>query len=341
MKKEIKLVLALSVLSVAFYVLNYMIFGRAEDILFYLVEDVAFLFVQVLLVTLVIQRVLDQRDKALRREKMNMVIGAFFSEVGTSLLSLFSEWGPDRVKMAEELKVDQAWTARNFARSLRWLDGYSYEADLKKADWMQLKALLLSRREFMLRLMENQNLLEHEDFTGLMQAVFHLTEELLARSDLTTLPAPDLLHLAGDVKRVYLPLVRQWLHYMRHLQTHYSYLFSLAARTNPFDKKRLGHRPGAMIPFAGSSRRLTERYQAFTGLTLFMGGHLDGGVGFDDDAEADIEDSLPRLVAAPGRRGGAVRAVPERAAAHNALANNFSRCGVAAVVVAVRIGLEK
>ena len=234
-KKDVKLVIALLALSVVFYVLNYALFRRGEDILFYLIEDVAFLFVQVLLVTLIIQSILDQRDQSARMEKMNMVIGAFFSEVGTSLLALFSEWGPDRVKLAEELKVGKEWTVKDFAKVMRWLDGYSYELDPQKADWLQLRVLLLAKREFLLRLMENPNLLEHEDFTGLLQAVFHLTEELSARSDLTNLPPADLRHLAGDVKRVYLPLVRQWLHYMRHLQKHYPYLFSLAARLNPFD----------------------------------------------------------------------------------------------------------
>ena len=234
-KKDVKLVTALLALSVFFFVLNYALFRRGEDILFYLIEDVAFLFVQVLLVTLIIQSILDQRDKAARMDKMNMVIGAFFSEVGTSLLALFSGWGPDRAKLAEELKVGQAWTARDFAKVLRWLDDYSFELDLQKADWPQLKTRLLAQREFLLRLMENPNLLEHEDFTGLLQAVFHLTEEMSARSDLTNLPPADLRHLEGDVKRVYLPLVRQWLHYMRHLQKHYPYLFSLAARLNPFD----------------------------------------------------------------------------------------------------------
>lgn len=236
LKKDFRLVVALSTLSVTFFVLNYVIFGRGEDILFYLVEDVAFLFVQVLLVTLIIQRILDQRDKAARMEKMNMVIGAFFSEVGTAILALFSEWGPNRSAVATELKVGRAWTAEDFSQVLSWLDGYAFELDQQKADWPQLKSILLAHREFMLRLMESPNLLEHEDFTGLLQAVFHLTEELAARSDLTGLPDPDLRHLASDVKRVYTPLVRQWLQYMRHLQQHYPYLFSLAARTNPFDE---------------------------------------------------------------------------------------------------------
>jgi hypothetical protein len=79
-------------------------------------------------------------------------------------------------------------------------------------------------------------LLEHESFTDLLRAVFHVTEELLSREGLADLPAPDREHLVRDAERAYAFLVRQWLDYMRHLKDNYPYLFSLAMRTNPFDR---------------------------------------------------------------------------------------------------------
>ena len=42
-------------------------------------------------------------------------------------------------------------------------------------------------------------------------------------------------HLAGDVARAYSLLVVEWLRYMAHMQDQYPFLFSLAARRNPFD----------------------------------------------------------------------------------------------------------
>ena len=87
----------------------------------------------------------------------------------------------------------------------------------------------------MLNLLENPNLLEHESFTNLLWAVFHLTDELVHRSDLKKLPDSDYQHLAGDIKRAYHQLLIQWLDYMKHLKHDYPYLFSLAMRTNPFD----------------------------------------------------------------------------------------------------------
>jgi hypothetical protein len=87
----------------------------------------------------------------------------------------------------------------------------------------------------LLGLLENPNLLEHESFTDLLWAVFHLTEELGCRTDLKNLPDTDYAHLSGDIKRVYILLISEWLAYMKHLKDTYPYLFSLSVRTNPFD----------------------------------------------------------------------------------------------------------
>ena len=88
---------------------------------------------------------------------------------------------------------------------------------------------------FMLSLLENPNLLEHESFTDLLLAIFHLSEELVARDTLDGLPQSDYEHLAGDIKRAYTLLIREWLAYMMHLKDNYPYLFSLVIRANPLD----------------------------------------------------------------------------------------------------------
>ena len=98
-----------------------------------------------------------------------------------------------------------------------------------------LQNFLVDKRGFLLRLLENPNLLEHEHFTDLLWAVFHLAEELSHRTDVKELPDTDYQHLAGDIARAYKLLIRQWLEHMEHLKNDYPYLFSLAIRTNPFN----------------------------------------------------------------------------------------------------------
>ncbi len=108
--------------------------------------------------------------------------------------------------------------------------------DIARTDLENIRIDPQMHRDFMLRLIENPLLLEHESFTTLLLAVFHLTEELTIRSDLSGLPESDLLHLSSDIKRAYEILVNEWADYMNYLRKNYPYLFSLAMRTNPFDQ---------------------------------------------------------------------------------------------------------
>ncbi len=115
------------------------------------------------------------------------------------------------------------------------LKNYDYKIESQRGNLEDLKNSLIEKRVFLLCLLENPNLLEHETFTDLLWAVFHLTEELACRVDVGQLPKTDHDHLSGDIKRVYVLLISEWLAYMKHLKDAYPYLFSLAVRTNPFD----------------------------------------------------------------------------------------------------------
>ena len=100
---------------------------------------------------------------------------------------------------------------------------------------MELRTRLDQEKAYLLGLLGNQALLEHETFTDLLWAVTHVAEELRARGDFEHLPATDRAHLVVDVKRAYQLLGVQWIDYLQHLQTQYPFLFSLAVRQNPLD----------------------------------------------------------------------------------------------------------
>lgn len=227
----------LLVFSAMLYFLHYAIFHDVHHIFIYLLGDIAFVPIEVLLVTLIIHELLTVREKRARLEKLNMVIGAFFSEVGTRLLVLFSDFDPKLDQIKKDLLVTSDWTDDKFTRVSRKLRRYDYSVEMQKVDLVHLRDFLQDRRNFLLRLLENPNLFEHESFTDLLWAVFHLAEELGARKDVKRIPAPDYEHLSNDIKRVYGQLVNQWLDYMQYLRHNYPFLFSLAMRTNPFDER--------------------------------------------------------------------------------------------------------
>jgi hypothetical protein len=181
--------------------------------------------------------VLSRREMLQRLEKLNMVIGAFYSEVGNRLLVDFSDCDPKLEEIRQDLLAATKCPDEDFQRISTSLRRHEHAVDIRRVDLGRLRGVLAGKRGFMLRLVENPTLLEHESFTDLLMAVFHLTEELIHREKLGDLPESDMVHLAGDIKRVYGMLVNQWLDYMRYLKTNYPYLFSLAMRTNPFDEE--------------------------------------------------------------------------------------------------------
>ncbi len=233
---QILLGFSLVVLSVILYFVHYLVFRDSHHIFIYMLGDIAFIPVEVLLVTLVIHQLLSMRQKRAILEKLNMIIGAFFSEVGAGLLAYFSDSDPQLDKIRQDLVVTGDWSDQKFLSVSKRLKNYDYGIEVQKVDLEHLRSFLVKERDFLVRLLENPNLLEHESFTKLLLAVFHLTEELVKREDVKRLPDTDFQHLAGDIKRAYTLLVREWLDYMRYLKDNYPYLFSLAMRTNPFDQ---------------------------------------------------------------------------------------------------------
>ncbi len=183
------------------------------------------------------EMMLAKREMESRMQKLNMVIGVFFSEVGIGLMQIFSRYDPEFDAIRPGLMVEAKWTEKDFQRAIKEARRHDYGAKMGHIDFPVLKSFLLERRDFLVRLLENPVLLEHQSFTDLLRAVFHLTEELAYRKDFEGIPASDVNHLAGDIKRSYHFIVGEWLVYMSFLKNNYPFLFSLALRTNPFNKE--------------------------------------------------------------------------------------------------------
>jgi hypothetical protein len=181
---------------------------------------------------------LSSREHESRMHKLNMVIGLFFSEVGTDLLTVLSDADPQRGEIREILRVEGDWTREDFAQVQRELRKLDAELDAEEISLPELARLLQGKRRLVVDLLENPAVMEHEDFTDVLWATFHLVDELEAREDVTSLPSFDRAHIIGDAQRIYKLLITRWLHYMEHMQRYYPYLFSRAVRSNPFVTKK-------------------------------------------------------------------------------------------------------
>ncbi|MBF0451567.1 MAG: two pore domain potassium channel family protein [Candidatus Magnetomorum sp.] len=180
--------------------------------------------------------VLDKRGKKVRLEKLNIMMGLFFSEAGIHLLSIFATNDPglnSSNRMA--FMINNKWQDNDFIALKKKRPSFQLSIDTNNIRFVELNSFLNQKSELFLRLIENPTLQEHENFTELLISVLHLKEELAARKQLKRLPDSDRTHLAGDCKRVYITLLDHWIEYMRFIKTRYPFLFSLAVRQNPFD----------------------------------------------------------------------------------------------------------
>ena len=180
---ELRFGILLIILSIVLYLIHFIVFKDLGDIFHWFLKGLAFLPISILFETLIVNRLLIKRGKIIRLEKLNMLIGIFFSEVGINLLEFFSDWDPELEKIKEDLIIETDWTEKEFKDVRSLLKKHKYDIEFKKVDLDNLRSFLIKKHDFLLRLLENPNLLEHESFTNVLRAVFHLSQELKGRKN--------------------------------------------------------------------------------------------------------------------------------------------------------------
>jgi hypothetical protein len=235
---QVMLGAGLAVLACALYFLHYFLFGQADQTLSYIGKRIAFLPLEVLFITLVVHQLLTRHNRGIIVRKMNMLVGTFFSEMGNELLEQLNTVHQLDDRDKQRFKIGKEWSNQDFENAIQAVTHIEPHLQIDSNVLENLRQLLQPRRQFLLMLLGNPNLLEHEPFSDMLWAVFHLLDELSRRDDLYRLPASDVRHLAWDARRVYNKLVVEWIRYMKHLKQDYPYLFSLEMRINPFDEQR-------------------------------------------------------------------------------------------------------
>lgn len=238
---KIKLGAILLLLSFTIYTFAYFNFHEPEKVLFYIVIDLAFMPLDVLLVVLIVEGLINKKEKDNILDKLDMIMNVFFSEIGTEMLSKFSELDINVDKIHYVLDNIESWSDKDFKKFLRKFRKSDYTFDLQLEDgkrkefFIELQQFLIEKRGFLIRLLENPYLIEKDSFSTLLLGIFHLDEELEKREIGDNIPETDYIHLINDIDRVYSSLIYEWINYLHYLKVHYPYMLSLAIRTNPFN----------------------------------------------------------------------------------------------------------
>ena len=213
-------------LSFIMFLVHDLIFGQLENTVYYSLMSLCFIPINILAVTLVFETVMEKRSKTERMNKLNMLVGLFFSDFGFSLLTLIA--ASDNNIKTLDLDFNDLKACSNK------LKNYSHEIDFQKINYTQLKKLVINCREILSNLISNENILEHEIFADLLMSLMHLRDEILFVQHME-LSQADIIHLKGDLVRVYKNLSLQWIDYLSHLKQCYPYQYNSSIKYNPFN----------------------------------------------------------------------------------------------------------
>jgi len=223
-------------LSSIVYLLQLTIFNTPRDTFFGLMQDLAFLPISVALVTIALSKMIEEREKRERLNKTNKLLSVFFSEFGIDLMRQLISCVSNMEEIASHLNIKAEWSSRNYDETIDVLKSLKIKVESKRICLVELKEMLGKKRGILIVILSNPALLEHEAFTDMIWAIFHLSDELLARERLDSLPNSDIGHLNNDIERAFRAILIHWVGYMKHVKKCYPYLFSLELRRNPFNK---------------------------------------------------------------------------------------------------------
>ncbi|HEY5536902.1 MAG TPA: hypothetical protein VIL99_18445 [Ignavibacteria bacterium] len=226
---------ALISLSVILYTIHFYIFKDPHHIFIYLLGDLAFLPIEVLLVSVVFTKIINDRDKKETLQKINMILGVFFPESGVELMKLFAQNDKNPKQFQGALLIQPEWTNKDYKNSIKIIKKSDYHLEFDGPRLVIIREFLSSKRNLFLTFLENPILIEHETFTDLILALSHAEQELSNREDVLNLPSHDHDHIVLDIERVHKLLFFEWLQYMNYLRKSYPFLYSFSVRTNPFD----------------------------------------------------------------------------------------------------------
>ncbi len=234
MRWEVKISILLLLSSIVFYVINYLTFHDTTFIEKYILVQLGFLPISVLLVSIVLNSLMARRQRAERIEKLNIVIGSFFAEVGKDLLRYLSKYDENIHELIEDVVNVEEFGDGEFEELKEKIISREYSIRIERMNLYELRKFLLDNKEFAVNLLDNPTLMEHERFTDLLWNLLHVTEELRRVINFDSLSAEDEEDIKKDIELLYGLLAYEWVNYLQYLRHSYPHIFTYEAKTNPF-----------------------------------------------------------------------------------------------------------
>ena len=229
-----QLILLLLCASALLYAIHYLIFRDLHHLAIFGLHELAFVPLEVILVTLGLDQLVEKTHREEARSKVSIIETLYFNESGSTMLRYLTSFDPDAARLRELLQVTQDWRSSDFRQAIRQLKSYPFLLDLERIDFFGLHYHLSQRHEYYRSMLENPALTQSEAFTEMIMKIYLLWEELDGRTNLYQLPEKDRNYLAELLHEIYRELTEYWLDNVYNHSIHNRFRLHRAIESNPF-----------------------------------------------------------------------------------------------------------
>lgn len=229
-----QLILLLLCASALLYAIHYLIFRDLHHLAIFGLHELAFVPLEVILVTLGLDQLVEKTHREEARSKVSIIETLYFNESGGTMLRYLTSFDPDAARLRELLQVTEDWHSSDFRQAIRQLKSYPFLLDLDRIDFFGLHYHLSQRREYYRSMLENPALTQSEAFTEMIMKIYLLWEELDGRTNLYQLPEKDRNYLAELLHEIYRELTEYWLDNVYNHSIHNRFRLHRAIESNPF-----------------------------------------------------------------------------------------------------------
>ncbi len=229
-----QLILLLLCTSALLYAIHYLIFRDLHHLAIFGLHELAFVPLEVILVTLGLDQLVEKTHREEARSKVSIIETLYFNESGGTMLRYLTSFDPDAARLRELLQVTEDWHSSDFRQAIRQLKSYPFLLDLDRIDFFGLHYHLSQRHEYYRSMLENPALTQSEAFTEMIMKIYLLWEELDGRTNLYQLPEKDRNYLAELLHEIYRELTEYWLDNVYNHSIHNRFRLHRAIESNPF-----------------------------------------------------------------------------------------------------------
>ena len=194
-RETISTVLILSIISGCIYGLQVLLFHDLRNTEFYILQDLAFIPISIAITTVVVGNIVARRSREEAAEKAGMLRTMFFSDIGRVLMK--------KIDAISEPSIPACFgNGMSVQKQQEIIRSTVVTVHTDRDTYEFIRTFLNEKKQDLITLSGNNNLMDQDDFTQLLGGLFQLLDEFSLRGSYEELGESDISHMNDDFARV-------------------------------------------------------------------------------------------------------------------------------------------